>query len=466
MLCPTPAGPYRTQERSNPPVFSKVLIANRGEIALRVIRACRELNIRTVAIYSQADRDSLHVELADEAVRIGPPPAVQSYLKLDRIMSAAEITGADAIHPGYGFLAENPQFADVCEQCGITFIGPPASSIRLMGDKAAARRTAEAEGVPVLPGTRQPVRDLDDARRAAREIGVPLMIKATAGGGGKGMRVVTDPDDLEPSMATAASEAAASFGNASVYLERYLPDPRHVEIQVIVDDAGNGIHLGERDCSIQRRHQKLLEEAPSPGLTEARRQAMGEAAVRIAKAAGYRNAGTVEFLLDQRGEFYFMEMNTRVQVEHPVTEMVTGFDLVKAQLRIASGEPLRIGQPEVRLSGHSLECRINAEDPDRFLPAPGLLTAFRLPGGPGVRVDTHAYAGYFVPPFYDSLLAKVIVHGQTRDEAVACMRRALDEMRVEGVKTTIPVHQRILQHPDFLAGRTSTQFLARLLAER
>jgi acetyl-CoA carboxylase biotin carboxylase subunit len=424
------------------------------------------LNIRTVAVYSQADRGSLHVELADEAICIGPPPAVQSYLKLDRIMSAAEITGADAIHPGYGFLAENPQFADVCEQCGITFIGPPASSIRLMGDKAAARRTAEAEGVPVLPGTRQPVRDLDDARRAARELGVPLIIKATAGGGGKGMRVVTDPDELEPSLATAAAEAAAAFGNASVYLERYLADPRHVEIQVVLDDAGNGIHLGERDCSIQRRHQKLLEESPSPGLTEARRQAMGEAAVRIAKAAGYRNAGTVEFLLDQRGEFYFMEMNTRVQVEHPVTEMVTGFDLVKAQLRIASGELLRISQSEVRMSGHSLECRINAEDPDRFLPAPGLLTAFRLPGGPGVRVDTHAYAGYFVPPFYDSLLAKVIVHGQTRDEAVACMRRALNEMRVEGVKTTIPVHQRILQHPDFLAGRTSTQFLTRLLAER
>jgi acetyl-CoA carboxylase, biotin carboxylase subunit len=447
-------------------VFSKVLIANRGEIALRVIRACRELDIRTVAVYSQADRDSLHVELADEAVCIGPPPALQSYLKLDRIMSAAEITGAEAIHPGYGFLAENPQFADVCEQCGITFIGPPASSIRLMGDKAAARRTAEAEGVPVLPGTRQPVRDLDDAKRAARELGVPLIIKATAGGGGKGMRVVTDPDELEPSLATAAAEAAAAFGNASVYLERYLPDPRHVEIQVLLDDAGNGIHLGERDCSIQRRHQKLLEESPSPGLTEARRQAMGEAAVRIAKAAGYRNAGTVEFLLDQRGEFYFMEMNTRVQVEHPVTEMVTGFDLVKAQLRIASGEPLRTSQSEVRVSGHSLECRINAEDPDRFLPAPGLLTAFRLPGGPGVRVDTHAYAGYSVPPFYDSLLAKVIVHGQTRDEAVACMRRSLDEMRVEGVKTTIPVHLRILRHPDFLAGRTSTQFLARLLADR
>jgi len=447
-------------------VFSKVLIANRGEIAVRIIRACRELGVRTVAVYSQADADALHVELADEAVCIGPPPAAQSYLKLDRIISAAEISDADAIHPGYGFLAESPHFAEVCEQCGIAFIGPPAASIRLMGDKAAARRTAEAEGVPVLPGSSHPVRDLDEAQRFAREIGFPLIIKASAGGGGKGMRVVRLPDDLESSLATAAAEAAAAFGDASVYLERFLPDPRHVEIQILMDGDGNGLHLGERDCSIQRRHQKLLEEAPSPALTEAKRRAMGQAAVRIAKAAGYRNAGTVEFLLDPRGDFYFMEMNTRIQVEHPVTEMVTGLDLVKAQLRIAAGERLGVTQADIRVSGHSVECRINAEDPERFLPAPGVVASLRLPGGPGVRVDTHVYAGYRVPPYYDSLLAKVVVHGGTRAEAVACMRRALDEMRVDGVKTTIPVHQRILQHPDFLAGRTSTQFLARLLAER
>jgi len=447
-------------------VFSKVLIANRGEIAVRVIRACRELGVRTVAVYSQADADALHVEMADEAVCIGPPSAAQSYLKLDRIISAAEVTDADAIHPGYGFLAENPHFAEVCEQCGIAFIGPPAASIRQMGDKAAARRTAEAEGVPVLPGSPHPVRDLDDAKRLGRDIGYPLIIKASAGGGGKGMRVVAHSDDLEPSLATAAAEAAAAFGDASVYLERYLADPRHVEIQILMDGEGNGVHLGERDCSIQRRHQKLLEESPSPALTDARRQTMGQAAVRVAKAAGYRNAGTVEFLLDPRGDFYFMEMNTRIQVEHPVTETVTGLDLVKAQLRIAAGEPLRLTQADVRFSGHSLECRINAEDPERLLPAPGLLTGLRLPGGPGVRVDTHVYAGYRVPSFYDSLLAKVIVHAPTRDESIACMRRALEEMRVEGVKTTIPVHQRILRHPDFLAGRTSTQFLARLLAER
>jgi acetyl-CoA carboxylase biotin carboxylase subunit len=447
-------------------VFSKVLIANRGEIAVRIIRACQELDIRTVAVYSQADRHALHVELADEAVCIGAPPASQSYLKLDRIISAAEIVGADAIHPGYGFLAENPHFAEVCEQCGIAFIGPSAASIRLMGDKAAARRAAEAEGVPVLPGSRHPVRDLDEAKRLAREIGFPLIIKASAGGGGKGMRVVTGSDDLESALATAAAEAAAAFGDAAVYLERFLPDPRHVEIQLLMDGEGNGVHLGERDCSIQRRHQKLLEEAPSPALSETQRQAMGAAALRIAKAAGYRNAGTVEFLLDPRGGYFFMEMNTRVQVEHPVTEMVTGLDIVKAQLRIASGEPFGLCQADIRVLGHSLECRINAEDPERFLPSPGLLTVLRLPGGPGVRVDTHAYAGYLVPPFYDSLLAKVIAHGRTREEAVRCMRRALHEMRVEGVKTTIPVHQRILQHPDFLAGRTSTQFLTRLLAER
>jgi acetyl-CoA carboxylase biotin carboxylase subunit len=320
--------------------------------------------------------------------------------------------------------------------------------------------------VPILPGSRHPVRDLDDAKRLARDIGFPLIIKASAGGGGKGMRVVLSPDDMEPSLATAAAEAAAAFGDAAVYLERYLPDPRHIEIQVLIDGEGNGVHLGERDCSIQRRHQKLLEESPSPALTDARRKAMGQAALRIAKASGYRNAGTVEFLLDPHGEFFFMEMNTRIQVEHPVTEMVTGIDLVKAQIRIAAGERLEVSQEDVRIAGHSLECRINAEDPARFLPSPGRVTTLRFPGGPGVRVDSHAYTGYTIPRYYDSLLAKVIVHGRSRAEAVSCMQRALDEVRIEGIKTTVPVHQKILRHPDFLAGRTSTQFLVRLLEER
>jgi len=447
-------------------VFSKVLIANRGEIAIRIIRACRELGIRTVAVFSQADTDALHVQLADEAVCIGPPQASQSYLKVARIISAAEITGAEAIHPGYGFLAENPQFAEVCEGCGIRFIGPPAASIQMMGDKAAARRAAVAQGVPVLPGSQHPVRDLEEAKRVARDIGYPVIIKASAGGGGKGMRVVTAPEGLESALAMAAAEAAAAFGDAAVYLERFLPDPRHVEIQILVDGDGHGVHLGERDCSIQRRHQKLLEEAPSPVLTDSTRQAMGRAALSVAQAAGYRNAGTVEFLVDERGDFFFMEMNTRIQVEHPVTEMVTGLDLVKAQIRIAAGEPLAITQEGVRLSGHSLECRINAEDPDRFLPSPGRVTNFRAPGGPGVRVDTHAYIGYVIPPFYDSLLAKLIVHGHDREEAIARMQRALDEMIVQGVHSTIPFHQKVLRHPDFLAGRTSTRFLERLLQDQ
>ncbi len=447
-------------------MFSKVLIANRGEIAVRIIQACRELGIRTVAVFSQADADALHVQLADEAVCIGPPQAAQSYLKVAAIISAAEITGAEAIHPGYGFLAENPHFAEVCEGCGIRFIGPSASSIQMMGDKAAARRMAAAQGVPVLPGSQHPVRDLEEARRVARDIGYPVIIKASAGGGGKGMRVVPEPDALESALATAAAEAAAAFGDAAVYLERFLPDPRHVEIQILMDGQGQGIHLGERDCSIQRRHQKLLEEAPSPALTDALRQAMGRAALSVAQAAGYRNAGTVEFLLDERGSFYFMEMNTRIQVEHPVTEMVTGVDLVKAQLRIAAGEPLPLSQADVRISGHSLECRINAEDPDRFLPSPGRLTNFRPPGGPGVRVDSHAYVGYVVPPYYDSLLGKVIVHAHDRGEAIARMQRALGEMQIQGVQTTIPFHQKVLRHPDFLAGRTSTRFLERLLQEQ
>ncbi len=447
-------------------MFSKVLIANRGEIAVRIIRACRELGVRTVAVFSQADADGLHVQLADESVCIGPPPPAQSYLQVPRIISAAEITGADAIHPGYGFLAENPQFAEVCENCGIHFIGPPASSIQMMGDKAAARRLAAKSGVPVLPGTEHPVRELDEAKRAAREVGYPVIIKASAGGGGKGMRVVTEPDGLESALATAAAEAAAAFGDAGVYLERFLSDPRHVEIQVLMDTHGEGIHLAERDCSIQRRHQKLVEEAPSPALIDSLRQRMGQAALCVARAAGYQNAGTVEFLLDERGDFFFMEMNTRIQVEHPVTEMVTGLDLVKAQFRLAAGEPLPMAQEEVRLTGHSLECRINAEDPDRFLPSPGRLTNFRPPGGPGIRMDSHAYVGYVVPPYYDSLLAKLIAHGRDRDEAVARMQRALDEVVIQGVQTTIPFHQKVLRHPDFLAGRTSTRFVERLTQEQ
>ena len=444
-------------------MFSKVLIANRGEIAVRVIRACRDLGMRTVAVYSQADRDALHVLLADEAVCIGPPPSRQSYLKPDRIISAALITGADAIHPGYGFLAENAQFAEICERSGLAFVGPPAASIRLMGDKSAARRTAEAEGVPILPGTRHPIRDLEEAKKLAREIGFPLIIKASAGGGGKGMRVVSEPDEVESLLATAAAEAAGAFGDAAVYLERYLPNPRHIEVQVLVDAAGNGVHLGERECSIQRRHQKLLEESPSPAINESRRQAIGQAALQVAKAAGYRNAGTVEFLLDASGAFYFMEMNTRIQVEHPITESVTGVDLVQSQFRLAAGEPLGFTQADITLSGHSLECRINAEDSERFLPTPGLLTALRLPGGPHVRVDTHAYAGYTIPQYYDSLLAKIIVHGPSRGEAIAYMLRALGETHIEGIQSTVPLHRRILEDADFRAGRTSTQFLPRLL---
>ena len=443
-------------------MFSKILIANRGEIAVRIIRACHELDVRAVAVYSQADSESLHVRLADEAVCIGPPPAKQSYLKPDRILSAASITGAEAIHPGYGFLAENAQFADVCERSGVRFIGPPAASIRAMGDKSNARRAAAAHGVAIVPGSPHPVRDLEDAKRLARDLGYPLMVKASAGGGGKGIRVVQAADALESQLATAAAEAASAFGDPAVYLERYLPDPRHVEIQVLLDGEGRGVHLGERDCSIQRRHQKLAEESPSPALTETMRTAMGEAALRVARAAGYRNAGTVEFLLDATGRYYFMEMNTRIQVEHPVTEMVTGLDLVKAQIRIAAGEPLGLSQEDVRLNGHSLECRINAEDPERFLPCPGRVSALHLPGGPGVRVDSHAYAGYTIPPQYDSLLAKLIVHGSDRQEAILRMRRALGEMAVEGIRTTIPFHQKLLSHPEFVAGRTSTQFLARL----
>ncbi len=443
-------------------MFQKILIANRGEIALRVIRACREMGIRCVAIYSEADRDSLHVALADEAICIGPPESAQSYLNIPRIMSAAEISKADAIHPGYGFLAENPHFAEVCQACKVTFIGPGPESIRLMGDKAQARQTVAAAGVPVVQGSALTVGSPEEARAVAAEIGYPVIIKAAAGGGGRGMRIVHAEADLTKALEIAQGEAGVAFGNPAVYIERYVRNPRHVEFQILADAHGQVLHLGERDCSIQRRHQKLIEESPSPAMTPALREAMGTAAVASARAVGYTNAGTIEFLLDEDGRFYFMEMNTRIQVEHPVTEEVAGLDLVKLQVRIAAGERLPFGQEEVVLRGHAIECRVNAEDPEEFLPSPGKITTLRLPGGPGIRVDTHAYAGYTIPPYYDSLLAKLIVRGQDRAEALSRMRRALQEFVVQGVKTTIPFHLRVMDHPDFVKGAVSTNFLERL----
>jgi len=443
-------------------MFAKVLIANRGEIALRIIRACKEMQIKTVAVYSEADADSLHVRYADESVCIGPPELSSSYLNISRIISAAEITNADAIHPGYGLLAENAHFAEICEACQLQFIGPSAENIRLMGDKATARKLAMEAGVPIVEGSHLIISVKEEAVELASQIGYPLMIKATAGGGGKGMRVVHSPEDLLESFITAGSEAEAAFGNGGLYLERYIDNPRHVEFQVLADKSGNLIHLGERDCSIQRRHQKLIEESPSLGLKQRLRERMGKAAVAVAKVGNYTNVGTVEFLLDGAGNFSFLEMNTRIQVEHPVTEMVTGIDLVKEQIRLASGEPLRLKQEEIELRGHSIECRINAEDPERFIPSPGKITEFRLPGGPGVRVDTHCYAGYGISPYYDSLIAKLIVHGQDRREAIARARRAMEEFVIEGVKTTIPFHQRVFMSPDFLKGRVDTGFLERL----
>jgi acetyl-CoA carboxylase, biotin carboxylase subunit len=447
-------------------VFRKVLIANRGEIALRVIRACKELGIRTVAVYSQADRESLHVRFADEDVCIGPPSARESYLNIPRIIAAAEITGADAIHPGYGFLAENAEFSEICERSELTFIGPTPQQIRVMGDKAAARRTMRDVGVPIVPGT-DAISDPDEALAAAEEIGFPVLIKAAAGGGGKGMRVAADAEDFPRQFGMARNEASAAFGDDTVYVEKYLARPRHIEFQILGDQHGRVIHLGERDCSIQRRHQKLVEEAPSPALTPALREAMGEAAVRGAKAIDYVGAGTIEMLLNDDESFYFMEMNTRIQVEHPVTEMCTGVDLVKEQIRAAAGLPLTVPDKAIRLRGHAIECRINAEDPARnFAPSPGTLTTFHPPGGPGVRVDTHGYAGYRVPPFYDSLVAKLIVHGNTREEALARMRHSLASFIVEGVHTTIPFLQEVMEHPAFVAGEVDTKFLERMLAER
>jgi acetyl-CoA carboxylase biotin carboxylase subunit len=443
-------------------MFKKILVANRGEIALRVIHACRELGIKTVAVHSTADADSLHVAYADEAVCIGPPPSIESYLNVTSIISAAEITGADAVHPGYGFLAENAAFAEVLEECQLEWIGPPPSSIRLMGDKAKARQTAAAVGVPVLPGSREPLADAAEAAKVAAEVGFPVILKAAAGGGGRGMRIVQDPDVLASQFETASQEALKAFGDGSIYLERFLMEPRHIEFQIFGDKYGRVIHLGERECSIQRRHQKLIEEAPSPALSAELRQEMGEAAVQLAEAAGYTNAGTVEFLLDRDGSFYFMEMNTRIQVEHPVTELVTGIDLVKLQIQVAAGERLTL--PDALVArGHAIECRINAENAETFNPSPGRIVTFHPPGGPGIRVDTHVYEDYFIPPHYDSLLAKLIAYGRDREEAVARMERALDFFVVDGVDTSIPLHQKIMRDSRFRAGNISTRFMERFL---
>jgi acetyl-CoA carboxylase, biotin carboxylase subunit len=447
-------------------MFRKVLIANRGEIALRVIRACRMLDLKTVAVHSKADAEALHVRFADEAVCVGPAPSPQSYLNIPRLIAAAEITGADAVHPGYGFLAENAEFAQICAESNLVFIGPTPDQIRQMGDKSEARRLMAEAGVPVVPGSEGAIEDERTARMSAEEIGFPVLVKAAAGGGGKGMRIARDVDEFARAFPQARREAAAAFGDGRVYIEKFLERPRHIEIQVLGDQHGNVIHLGERDCSCQRRHQKLLEEAPSPAITEETRLRMGEAAVRGAARIGYIGAGTIEFLLAENGEFYFMEMNTRIQVEHPVTEMVTGQDLVLRQLTIAEGERLDIRQDQVRFRGHAIECRINAEDPERnFMPTPGRIDTFHQPGGPGVRVDTAAYQSYFIPPYYDSLVAKVLTHGTDRAQAIARMRVALDEFIVEGIATTIPLHRRLIQEPRFLAGEVHTRFVEEWLDE-
>jgi acetyl-CoA carboxylase biotin carboxylase subunit len=440
--------------------FQRVLIANRGEIAVRIIRACREMGISTVAVYSEADRDSLHVRLADEAYCIGPVSSRDSYLNLTNIMSAATLTDVDAIHPGYGFLAENADFAEICESCGIAFIGPSPEAISRMGDKSEAKRTMKEAGVPVIPGSDGLVEDVDEAIMLGRDIGYPLVIKATAGGGGKGIRIVNDEDELVKQMAAARLEAENAFGNAGVYLEKYLTGMKHVEVQILADKHGNVVHLGERDCSVQRRRQKLIEEAPCPVLTPEIREHMGQAAVRAAKAVGYSGAGTLEFLLGPDGNFYFMEMNTRIQVEHPVTEQITGIDIVKEMISVAAGNPLSFSQKDVVFNGWSIECRINAEDPSRnFMPSAGKIDFYLPPGGPGVRVDSAAYPGYVIPPHYDSMVAKLIVHGTDRADAIAKMKRALAEFAIEGVKTTIPFHLKVLEHEKFIRGDFDIKFL-------
>jgi len=444
-------------------VFRKILIANRGEIALRVILACKELGIKTVAVHSTADADALHVKFADEDVCIGPPASRDSYLNISAVLSAAEITGAEAIHPGYGFLSENAHFAEVCREVGLTFIGPGPSVIRRMGDKAEAIRTVRAAGVPTIPGSGGILEGEEQAKEVARRIGYPVLIKASAGGGGRGMRVVADEEELPRLLEAASQEALSAFGVGDVYMEKYLTQPRHIEIQVMGDTHGNLLHLFERECSIQRRHQKLVEESPSTALDTELRARMTDAALRAARAVDYVNAGTIEFLLDVTGEFYFIEMNTRIQVEHPVTEMVTGIDLIKEQIRVSAGEPMSFGQDDLKIQGHAIECRINAEDSDTFAPSPGKIRTFHVPGGPGIRVDTACYAEAVIPPYYDSMIAKVIAHGNTRGEAILRMRRALESFVVEGIKTNVRLQQRILTDEDFVRGRLSTRFMDRFV---
>lgn len=440
--------------------FQKILIANRGEIAVRIIRACREMGIATVAVYSEADRESLHTRLADEAYCIGPTASKDSYLSFTNLMSVATLTDCDAVHPGYGFLAENADFAEICDSCGITFIGPSPDAIERMGDKAVAKQTMKDAGVPVIPGSDGLIEDMDQAMMVARDIGYPVIIKATAGGGGKGIRIAENEDELVKQMKTAQQEAEKAFGNAGVYLEKLLTGMKHVEVQIIADKLGNVVHLGERDCSVQRRRQKLVEEAPCPVLTDDIRQQMGDAAVRAALAVSYSGAGTLEFLLSPDGQFYFMEMNTRIQVEHPVTEMITGIDIIKEMIHVAQGEPLSVTQEEVRIDGWAIECRVNAEDPSRnFMPSPGTISFYLPPGGFGVRVDSAAYQGYTISPHYDSMIAKLIVWAPTREEAIERMKRALAEFAVEGIHTTIPFHSRLLQHPIFRSGDFDIKFL-------
>jgi len=447
-------------------LFKKILIANRGEIALRIIRACKELGIATVAVHSEADTNSLHVRFADEDVCIGPAKATESYLDPKRMISAAEVTNADAIHPGYGFLAENADFAEICESCKIKFIGPTSQMIRLMGDKAVAKQKMKEAGVQVVPGSEGVVKSLDEAQGIASEIGLPVLIKAAGGGGGKGMRVAKTDDELKKSLEMAQMEAEAAFGNPEVYIEKLILNPRHIEFQILGDSDGNLIHLGERDCTIQRRHQKLIEESPSPALTPSLRKKMGKAAVLGASQIGYESAGTIEFLLDKNGKFYFMEMNTRIQVEHPVTEEVTGIDLLKEQIKIACGEKLSRIQEDIVLKGHAIECRINAEDPEKdFRPNPGLIKSFHVPGGHGIRVDTHAYAGYEISSFYDSLVAKLISFGDTREESILKTRRALEEFIIEGVKTTIPFYKSIFSNSNFISGEYDTSFVDNIFKE-
>jgi len=447
-------------------MFKKVLIANRGEIALRVICACRELGIKTVAVYSEADENSLHVRFADEDVCIGPARSSDSYLSVPAVISAAEITGADAIHPGYGFLSESPYLAEVCEACHIKFIGPAPNVIRLLGDKARARRAMKKAGVPVLPGSDGPVDSEEKGHKIAKDLGYPVIIKAVAGGGGRGMRVIRAPGELSKSFKTAQREAEAAFGVGDVYLEKYVENPRHIEFQVLGDHHGAVVHLGERECSIQRRHQKLLEEGPSVAVTEKMRRKLGSTVVDAARAVQYTNAGTFEFLLDEKGNFYFLEVNTRVQVEHPVTEFITGIDIVKEQIRIAAGERLSFKQGDVTFNGHAIECRVNAEDPETFAPSPGNVHAFSVPGGPGVRIDTFLHSECTISPYYDSMIAKIIVHGRDRHEAIARMRRTLEMTVIEGIKTSIPLHLKILADPDFVAGRLGTAFMERFLVEK